>query len=288
MADDEASDEASGRRTWRYDVNISILFTELPLLERPAAVREVGVDAVEVWWPFDEPVPGKGERQAFLDALERGSTRLVALNFDAGDMGRGERGLVSLPAQRDRFRANVEATLDIAERTGCRILNALWGNRQDGLAAAEQDEVGLENLCEAAAAARSIGAVVVIEALNAYESPRYPLTSTASALAVVDQARAEGAANVAFLADLYHLRRMGEDLVGSLEAAAGRIGHVQIADVPGRGEPGSGELGVEGLLRPLEAIGWSGFVGLEYRPTGPSAPSFAWLEGASLPGGSTR
>lgn len=262
------------------DANLSILFTEVGFLDRPAAAARAGFGAVECWWPFDEPVPARRETQAFLDALDRAGTRLVALNFDAGDMAAGERGLLSLPGQSSRFRANVEIVVDLADRSGCRVLNALWGNRDPALASEAQDEVGLENLFFAASAAASVGATVVVEALNALETPRYPLTSTASALAVVERAREEGAANVAFLADLYHLGRMGEDLTASLRRAGGLIGHVQVADVPGRGEPGSGELGVDGLLGPLAAIGWDGFVGLEYRPSGSSEASFRWLDAA--------
>lgn len=225
-------------------------------------------------------MPAERETRAFLDAVDRAGARLVALNFDAGDMAAGERGLLSLPSQVGRFRANVAAVVELATRSGCRILNALWGNRDPELLPEAQDEVGFENLLFAAKAAREVGATVVVEALNAIEAPRYPLTSTASALAVVERARAEGASNVAFLADLYHLGRMGEDLLVSLRRAEGLLGHVQVADVPGRGEPGSGELGVGGLFAPLAAVGWDGYVGLEYRPTVPSSASFGWLEGA--------
>lgn len=261
-----------------FDVNLSILFTELPLLERPGAAASAGFEAVELWWPFAEPVPAGGEADRLVEALVDAGTRLVALNFDAGDMARGERGLLSLPAQAARLRDNVEATVALAERTGCRVLNALYGNRDPRIDPAAQDDVALENLLLAAAAAERIGAFVVVEALNALESPRYPIISSASALGVVERARAAGAPNVAFLADLYHLARMGESLDSALKAAGDRLGHVQIADVPGRNQPGSGELGPAGLLGPIQRNGYSGWVGLEYRPTGPSAASFAWLK----------
>jgi hydroxypyruvate isomerase len=127
-----------------------------------------------------------------------------------------------------------------------------------------------------------VGATVVIEALNRYESPRYPLLSAAAAAGVVDKVRAaSGLANVAFLADLYHLGRMGEDLAAMLASYSAVIGHVQIADVPGRGAPGTGEIDFGPLFGQLAASGYRGRVGLEYKPADPadSSSSFAWLAG---------
>jgi hydroxypyruvate isomerase len=262
----------------RYDVNLSILFTELPLLQRPAAAAAAGFDAVELWWPFADPVPADRDVDALVGALDDAGTRLVGLNFDAGDMAGGDRGLLSVPEWSARFRANVDATLAIAERTGCLALNALYGNRVDAASAQEQDELGAENLALAARAASRIGAVVLLEALNAYESPRYPLVSAASAVGVVERVQAAaGVDNLRFLCDLYHLGRMGEDLDKVITTYADRIGHVQVADIPGRHQPGTGKLDVAHLLGLLEEAGYGGYVGLEYAPAGPSADSFDWL-----------
>ena len=280
-----------------FDVNCSILFTELPLLQRPAAAKAAGFDAVEFWWPFAGPVPGDREADAFVTALGDAGVSLISLNFTAGDMAAGERGWLSQPANSAAFRANIPACADIAKRTGCTRLNALYGNRVDGVPAERQDELAAENLELAAAAAADIGAVVLIEALNSYESPGYPLVSAASAVDVVKRMReaagaregnggnggnsgdARHAGNVAFLADLYHLARMGEDLAGVVSGYREWIGHVQIADVPGRGAPGTGTIGYEALLRQLAEQGYPGYVGLEYKPAGPgdSSTSFSWL-----------
>lgn len=256
----------------RYDVNLSILFTELTLLERPAAARAAGFDAVELWWPFDGPTPSDGELDALADALDGAGVRLLGLNFDAGDMAGGDRGLLSARSTSNRFRENVEVTVGFAERLGCPTLNALYGNTADDT---DQD-LALENLSLAVTAARRIGATVVIEALNSYESPRYPITSSKAALDLVDQVP-----GTAFLADFYHLYRMGEDLSALIANHAVRFGHVQIADAPGRGQPGTGEIDYPAVLAQLAASPYDGPVGLEYKPVGPSAESFGWLKEAT-------
>jgi hydroxypyruvate isomerase len=264
----------------RFDVNLSILFTELPLLERPAAAAKAGFSAVELWWPFSEPVPSDKDLTALRRELESAGTQLVSLNFDAGDMASGWRGLASLPDHADRFRANIPIAVGIARDTGCRVLNALYGNRTEGVDPARQDDAAMENLALAAEAADQVGAAVVVEALNSHENPRYPLTSSASAMAVVDRLRSRGIKNVALLCDVYHLARMDEDPVAVIRRYGDRIGHVQIADVPGRHQPGTGVIDFPNLFSELTRIGYQGYIGCEYRPLGASADSFAWLERA--------
>lgn len=260
-----------------FDVNLSILFTELPLLERPAAAAAAGFTAVELWWPFAEPVPADRDLVALKRALADAGTGLVGLNFDGGDMAAGSRGLLSLPEQSERFRDNIQAAVGFASETGCRVLNALYGNRAEGVDPAAQDELGLENLVRAADAADRHGATIVVEALNSFESPLYPLTSSAAAIRVVDDVRGRGRNNIAFLCDLYHLARMGEDLIKVIREHAGQIGHVQIADAPGRGQPGTGQIDFTEVLGALKAAGYADYVGCEYRPLGPSAETFGWL-----------
>jgi hydroxypyruvate isomerase len=262
----------------RFDVNCSILFAELALLKRPAAARAAGFDAVEFWWPFAEPVPPDREVDAFVGALGDAGVRLVLLNFVAGDMAAGERGLLALPAGSAAFRDNIDACVGIAEQTGCGVLNALYGNRADGLPEQQQDELATENLALAARAAAGAGATVVVEALNSYDSPRAAIVSSRRALAVINAVRAEGVTNIAFLADLYHLGRMGEDVAGTLARHADDIAHVQIADVPARGAPGTGTLDYEALFGQLDGQGYAGWVGCEYQPSDPadSATSFGW------------
>ncbi|MGW2657133.1 TIM barrel protein [Streptomyces sp. NPDC001478] len=265
----------------RFDVNLSILFTELPLLERPAAAAAAGFTAVELWWPWiDDPTPEQAQLDALKRALDDAGTRLVGLNFYAGRLPGPDRGALSVPGEEsERFRANIEVAAGFAASVGCTALNALYGNRIDGVDPAVQDALALENLTEAARAADRIGAVLLIETLNKPESPDYPLVSAEAAIEVVDRVNAAtGLGNAKFLLDLYHLSMNGEDLGRVISAYADRTGHVQIADNPGRGAPGTGSLPLERLLDELTKAGYEGWVGLEYKPGDrPSAASFDWL-----------
>jgi hydroxypyruvate isomerase len=265
----------------RFSVNLSILFTDLPLLERPAAAAAAGFTAVELWWPWvDAPVPAETDLSALRDALRDAGTALTGLNFYAGQLPGPDRGALSVPGtESDRFRANIDVAADFAGSLGCRWLNALYGNRVEGVPAAEQDALALENLVLAARAAHRVGAGELIEALNAPESPRYPLVSAPAAIEVVDKVNAAtGLGNTAFLMDLYHLSVNGEDLHRVIEQYAGLTGHVQIADDPGRGAPGTGSLDLPDLLGRLRKAGYDGRVGLEYKPGGASSDrAFDWL-----------
>ncbi|MHA7956885.1 TIM barrel protein [Streptomyces sp. L500] len=266
----------------RFDVNLSILFTELPLLARPAAASAAGFAEVELWWPWpDDPEPPEAELAALRAALDAAGTRLVALNFYAGRLPGPDRGALSVPGEESaRFRANVDVAAGFAASVGCRALNALYGNRVDGVAPGVQDALALENLAYAARAADRVGAILLIEALNAVESPGYPLTDVASAAEVTGKVdAATGLGNARLLLDLYHVAMGGADVREVVDRYAGRAGHVQIADVPGRGAPGTGALDFAALLPRLREAGYGGPVGLEYRADGPSANAFGWLAG---------
>ncbi|MFJ5302698.1 TIM barrel protein [Streptomyces sp. NPDC088350] len=265
----------------RFNVNLSILFTELPLLERPAAAAAAGFGAVELWWPWvDSPTPERSQLDALRRALEDAGVRLTGLNLYAGQLPGPDRGALSVPgAESERFRANIDVAADFAHSVGATALNALYGNRVAGVDPAEQDALALENLVLAARAADRIGAVLLIEALNKPESPLYPLVSAPAAVEVVDKVNdATGLGNARFLMDLYHLSMNGEELPSVIEEFAAKTGHVQIADNPGRGAPGTGTLPLEDLLDQLRKAGYDGWVGLEYKPGDrPSAEAFDWL-----------
>ncbi|MGW8400119.1 TIM barrel protein [Streptomyces lydicus] len=265
----------------RFNVNLSILFTELPLLERPAAARAAGFTAVELWWPWvDAPVPEQAELDALRAALEDAGTRLVGLNFYAGQLPGPDRGALSIPGEEsEKFRANVPVAVDFARSLGCTTFNALYGNRVAGVSAEEQDRLALGNLAFAARAVAEVGGTLLIEALNAPESPKCPIVSAPKAIEVVDAVNAAtGLGNAKFLMDLYHLSMNGEDLDEVIDRYTDKTAHVQIADNPGRGAPGTGELDFDALLDRLKKAGYDGWIGLEYKPgEAPSASSFAWL-----------
>ena len=260
----------------RFDVNLSILFTELPLLQRPEAAKRAGFEAVEFWWPWPAAVPSDTEVGRFAAAITDAGVQLVGLNFFAGDMPGGDRGLVSWPARSAEFTDNIDVAIGLGDQLGCRAFNALYGNRQDGCAPEQQDELGAENLAHAARAARRIGATILVEPVSG--APRYPLLTASDALAVIDRARAgHDVDNLRLLLDVYHLAVNGDDVDAAIDRAAGRIGHVQIADAPGRHEPGTGQLDLEHYLDRIAATGYDGWVGLEYNPSAGSADSFSWL-----------
>ena len=259
----------------RYLANCSMLFTELPVLRRPAAAREAGFAAIEFWWPFASPTPAGAEVEAFVAAVSDAGVHLVGLNLFAGDLAGPDCGVLSVPGRAAEFRDNVEVAVAIGERLGVRAFNALYGNRVDGTSPEAQDETAAENLALAAAAADRIGAGILIEAVSGPKP--YPLRTADQAVAVVDAARAAGADNIGFLCDLYHLATNGDDLAAVIERHAPKITHVQIADAPGRGEPGSGRLDLAGHVAALREHGYEGWVSLEYRPTTTTEESLAWL-----------
>ncbi len=262
----------------RYEVNCSILFTELPLLQRAAAAKAAGFDAVEFWWPFDRAVPADTDVDSFVAAVRDAGVALVGLNFFAGNMPGGDRGLVSWPARAAEFRDNIAVTVSIAEQLGCTAFNALYGNRVDGATAQEQDDLAVQNLALAAAGVASIGGIVLIEPVSGAD--RYPLLTAAQTVAVLDRVAADtGQRNLGLLADLYHLAVNGDDMDAAIAQFASRIAHVQIADAPGRNEPGTGNLALQRQLDALQDAGYAGWVGLEYKPSDPtdSAASFRWL-----------
>jgi hydroxypyruvate isomerase len=260
----------------RYDVNLSILFTELDLLDRPAAAKAAGFDKVEFWWPFPVAVPTDGEVDRFVRAISDAGVSLVGLNFFAGDMPAGDRGVLSNPNRAGEFADNVDVVIGIGERLGCRAFNALYGNRIDGIDAAAQDAVATESLVGAAKVAARIDGTVLIEPVSGM--PTYPLKTAADALAVIDRVHAAGVDNLRLLYDLYHLTVNGDDPDAVIDQHARTIGHVQIADAPGRNEPGTGEIDFEHYFDKLDAAGYTGHIGLEYKPSGASADSFDWIK----------
>ena len=256
----------------RFDVNVSILLTEHPLLSRPAAARDAGFHAIESWWPFAQPVPPDRQVDAFAAAVEDAGVQLVALNAYGGDLSAGDRGLASLPGRDQEFRDNLDVAVGLAGRLGCPVLHVLYG-RRTGDDPEGQDDLALQRLALAADAAAPGGTTVVVEALSGV--PDYPLRRAVDVLRVIEALDAQGGPPVRMLCDLYHLAVNGDDVAAVVRDAAAHIGHVQVADVPGRHQPGTGTLDVAGLLSGLDGVGYRGWVGLEYVPLGDDP--FGWL-----------
>ena len=255
-----------------YTVNCSILLTELPLLDRPAAAKAAGFDAVEFWWPFAEAVPADQDVDAFVEAIHDAGVHLSGLNFFAGDMPAGDRGLVSWIGREAEFADTIDVVVGIAERTGTKAFNALYGNRLEGVAPEAQDELALEHLVAAAHGVAKVGGTVLLEPVSG--APAYPLKTAAEALDVIGRVREAGAENIRLLADFYHLAVNGDDVAAVIEEHAKDFGHIQIADNPGRGAPGTGGLPLGEWISRSRELGYDGYIGLEYKA--PQAEAFAW------------
>ena len=219
-------------------------------------------------------MPADAEVDGFVAAITDAGVQLVGLNFFAGDMPGGDRGLVSWPARSTEFRDNIDVTVGIGERLGCRAFNALYGNRTDDSTPDEQDELAAENLALAARAAQRIGGTVLVEPVSG--APRYPLLTAADALAVIDRARRGRTSRCC--CDLYHLAVNGDDVDAAIDAAR-RAGSGTCRSPTPRAaaSPAPGSSTSTRYLRRIAATGYDGWVGLEYKPTGASADAFAWL-----------
>jgi hydroxypyruvate isomerase len=252
----------------RFDLNISILLKEVPFLERFARAAALGFTAVEFWWPGNEALA------AVAAQLQETNLKVVLMNIDAGDMAAGERGYCNDTRQQERFRQQAELAIDFAAQIGCPQLNVLVGNMLAERSREEQLDTVRENLAWVAERAARAGHGVVVESLNAFESPRYLLTNTRDTLALFAEVKHP---NLKYQYDIYHMQRMEGNLIATLREQIGQIGHIQLADSPARHEPGTGEIHYPHVLAALDELAYQGYVGLEYNPTTTSEASFAWL-----------
>jgi hydroxypyruvate isomerase len=262
---------------WRNcQPNISLLFGELAFARRPQAAARAGFDAIECWWPFATAVPSDRDLDAFVRSVTEAGVQLRALNFFAGDMPAGERGIASDPRRGEEFAAAVDAAVEIGGRLRVPLFNALYGNRLPGLRAEEQDAAAVDALAGAAQAVAAIGAGILIEPISGVAA--YPVRRADDALRVMAAVNdASGAGNCRLLADLYHLYVNGDEVDRVIAEQAGRIGHVQLADAPGRREPGTGAAPLLDWVEALAAAGYEGAIGLEYIPFGDTVSGLQWL-----------
>jgi hydroxypyruvate isomerase len=248
--------------------NLSFLFTELPFLDRFAAASDAGFRAVEYMFPYDY------DSDEIRRRLETNGLQQVLFNLPAGDWAAGERGIACHPGRRAEFRAGVAAALPLAGKLGVRQLNCLAGLQPASASDAECRVVMLDNLSFAAEAAAAQGIKLLIEPINSrIDMPGFWLDTPAKAMALIDDLSHP---NLFLQYDVYHAFVMGEDVLASLPARLPFIAHLQIADFPGRHQPGSGVVPFAELFRRLAASDYPGWVGCEYRPLGETAESLAW------------
>jgi len=250
--------------------NLSMLWADLPLADRFERAARAGFGAAELWWP------GAAAAESLPGLTSRWGLRLALLNFDAGDLTAGDRGLAADPRRREQLRASVPAALRIARSCGCERLNLLVGLRQRRYSLSEQLACARDNVAWAADQAAKAGCGVMIEAINPMDNGPYLLTTTAAAARFVAEVARP---NVRLQYDVYHVQRMEGDITATLDEYWHLISHIQIADVPGRHEPGTGEVNYRFVLDHIGRKDYQGAVGLEYRPsTGRAEDSFGWLQ----------
>ena len=252
----------------RFAANLSMLFTEVPFLERFALAAHSGFTAVEFLFPY--AFAAKDIRARLDDC----GLQLVLHNLAPGDWDAGDRGLACDPQRTAAFRASVAQAVDYAQALGVAQLHAMSGIAPAGVEPARLRATWLENMAYAASALQQAGLRLLVEPINRFDIPGYYLQHTAQALELLDVL---GAANTALQYDIYHAQRSEGELAATLARHIARIGHVQIADNPGRHEPGSGEIHYPFLFAELDRLGYRGWVGCEYRPAGTTQAGLGWL-----------
>jgi hydroxypyruvate isomerase len=245
-----------------YSAHLSMLFRELPYLERPAAAAAAGFGVVESWWPGDD-------LDEWLDEVHAHSLEVRSLNCDCGDIEAGDRGFLNVPERREATLAAFTAAVAAAARCGAPFVHLLVGRDTGAVPREEQLAVAARVVAECAGIARAAGIRVLIEPINDRDVPGYLVTTPAEALGLIEAA---GADDVLLLYDAYHAARMGADPLADVTRWLPRTGHVHYADCPGRGAPGTGALDLTRFVDVLERGGYDGVVGLELDP-GPSTPA---------------
>lgn len=265
----------------RFCANLSLLFADLPFVDRFAAAAYAGFRAVECQFPYAVPA------MELAQVLRTQDLRLELINLPAGNWEGGERGIAVLPDRVEEFRAGVGQALDYALALGVPRINCLAGIVPATLPAQEVTDTLAGNLRHAASRLAQHGLELLVEPINTFDIPGFGLSRLEQALELLGQV---GADNVRVQYDLYHATRMGDDVPAMLRQHLSRIGHIQIADVPGRHEPGTGNMAYRELFALLDALGYSGQVGCEYLPlsaeAGGTQAGLAWIaaHGLSLHG----
>ena len=253
----------------KFAANLTMLFNELPFLERFAAAKAAGFEAVEYLFPYPF------EKDALVQALKSNGLTQVLHNLPAGNWDAGERGIACHPDRMEEFRAGVDQAIAYATALGCRQVNCLAGKVPAGVSPAQAQATFVANLKYAAEKLQAARIKLLIEPINSYDIPGFFLNTTAQALAVLE---AVGSDNLYIQYDIYHAQRMEGELAATMQKHLARIAHIQLADNPGRNEPGTGEINYAFLFRHLDAIGYTGWIGCEYKPRTTTSDGLGWIQ----------
>ena len=251
-----------------FAVNLTFLFTEIPFLERFAAARKAGFDTVEFMFPYDYKFE---DIQAQLNDT---GLRLILCNLPAGNWAGGDRGTAANPERREEVRAGVARGTDAARTLGVGHLNCLVGLKNEALPETETRETLRGNIRFAAESLEKAGIRLMVEPVNRLDVPGFALNTCGQVLSLLKEI---GHPNAYLQFDVYHARRENEDLTKVLHDHLDRIGHIQIADCPGRHQPGTGETDFRFLLAEIDRVGYGGVVSMEYIPQPDTPSSLAWL-----------
>jgi len=250
--------------------NLSMLFTELPLAERIMAARIAGFDGVEIQFPYELPA------LQLKELLERAGLPLVLINLPAGDFMQGGAGLAAVPSRQAEFDAALQEGLTYAAMTRPLRVNVLPGRLAEGVTREQALETLIANLRKSAEAFALLGVRVVCEAINPLDMPGFLINTPAHLQTLLERVDLP---NCQAQLDLYHMARQGLDVAAGIRLLGSRIGHVQFADCPGRGAPGTGSIAFGPLLEALRTVGYSDWLAAEYRPDSAStSTSLGWLE----------
>ena len=251
----------------KFAANLTMLFNEVPFLERFEKAANNGFTAVEFLFPYAFDV------QEIRDRLTRHKLALVLHNLPAGDWDAGERGIACHPDRVQEFREGVARAISYATALGVSQLNCLAGKTPSGVSAEVLRKTFVENLRFAATELKKAGLKLLIEPINTFDIPGFYLSGTSQALAIIDEV---GADNLFLQYDIYHMQRMEGELAASMQRHLPRIAHLQLADNPGRNEPGTGEINYAFLFQFIDKIGYTGWIGCEYKPATTTEAGLGW------------
>lgn len=253
----------------KFAANLTMLFNEKPFMERFEAAAKAGFEAVEYLFPYTF------DKKELSAALRANGLQQVLHNLPAGNWGDGERGIACHPDRLKEFKQGVARAIDYATELGCPQVNCLAGKPPAGVAAQAARRTLVDNLRFAARELEAAGLRLVVEPINSFDIPGFFLTRTDQALALLDDV---GSPNLKLQYDIYHAQRMEGELGNTLSRQIGRIGHIQLADNPGRGEPGTGEINYAWLFKHIDAIGYAGWIGCEYKPRTTTNEGLHWRQ----------
>lgn len=252
----------------KFAANLTMLFNESPFLDRFATAAAAGFRAVEFLFPYDY------RAEQIAEKLQRHRLQLVLHNLPPGDWVGGERGIACHPGRVAEFQDGVELGIGYARALGVKQLNCLAGIAPPGVAAEQARETLLANLRFAAAKLKAHQIRLLIEPINTYDMPGFFVSRSRQALELI---QASGSDNIFLQYDIYHMQRMEGELSNTIRGNLALIKHMQLADNPGRGEPGSGEINYRHLFRLLDEIGYDGWIGCEYKPRGGTLAGLGWM-----------